>query len=592
MKKSFSYILSSILISSSIFSCNNINKIDNIENYKIGNGNGIVKVNLNLKPKNSNFKVKASENGFPEKTRSDLTKITIRVSTDQNDPYNNYTGTELNISVALTNTFHNLTISGLDPNKTYYLSAKAFQGATNITEGGVAISNEYVQTQIDSSVAILNDNVNNIWDITLNLLDGQGASINSEVNIENGTKGDFDLKEEKVNTDGLTTNQYLPSVSINELGNGLIAYETVDATGVENIVGRFISDYNLDAKEFLLESNAINNSSRSIKQPSITINNKGNGLLIWKQKDNTSEIMRYRKIENYKPTGSEFDLDTSEVKQKYSPTIGFQKKISGTQRSAIVIWRKEADLSPNFDLKAKIFRTSNNDFSNTLNLSPEIKINFGTNERNAYSPKVSQIGDQNKCMVVWTKNDGIFDRVYTKVLSLDNNATPDFLTAPSSQSDVIISQDINHKGLNPSISLNDKGDGLIVWEEGTSTKKVYYKRVTNYGFNNLSSAAVGFRVTDFNSTQTNPKVSLDDNGNGLVIWKDLRSFPDKIYAKKIIGYQPVGSDFRLSSSTVYELQSDLDLNSNLNGVAVWEKSDDGSSDFDIYSRRILNNNAE
>ncbi|MFN4151229.1 MAG: hypothetical protein ACK4IX_09820, partial [Candidatus Sericytochromatia bacterium] len=226
--------------------------------------------------------------------------------------------------------------------------------------------------------------------------------------------------------------------------------------------------------------------------------------------------------------------------------------------------------APNFDLKAVLFRTSNNDFSSTLNLSSEIKINNGTNERNAYKPQVSQIGESNKCMLVWTKNNGAFDKIVTKVLSLDSNATPNFINSPDTESDIIISQNGSHVGKDPSISLNDMGDGLIVWQEGTSTPRIYYKRVTNYGFNNSSTSPIGFRITDFNSTQTNPKVSLDQYGNGLVVWIDLRAFPNKVYGRRIVGYEPVGSDFRLGNDSVYELISDLDINENLNGFVAWE----------------------
>lgn len=601
IKKSYASLLSFILMSSSIISCNNssvtnIYSLEKNQEFRIGNGSGTVKVKLSFNNDSKNFKTKASENGVSEKTKSiNLTKVTLVLSTNAVDPYNNPTGTTLDITTGLTSFPKDLTISGLDPNKTYYLSARAFEGANNITKGDTAISSEQVQILANGNINILNDsNTNDIWDITLNLLDGKGASIDSEVYFENGNKGNFDTKEEQVNTDLLATNQTVPRVSINDNGNGLVVYETVNGSNVENIVARFISDYRLDAPEFLLESNTTDTTSfRFIEHPAIQLNNKGNGLVVWNQEDNGSEVMRYRKIENYKPIGSEFDLDTLEFKQKHYPTIGFQKKLVGTQRSAIVVWRKEADASPNFDLKATIFRTSNNDFSSTLNVSGEIKINNGTNERNAYKPQISQIGESNKCMLVWTKNNGTDDQVFTKVLSLDSNLSPNFINpTPNTDPDIIISQNVTHKGLNPSISLNDIGDGLIVWEEGTSTKKVYYKRVTNYGFNNSSTSSVGFKVTEFNSNQTFPKVSLDQYGNGLVVWKDDRSPFNKVWAKKIVGYEPVGNEFRISVSTSYELVPDLDINEGLNGLMVWEKSDDGSSNFDIYSRRILNTNPE
>jgi hypothetical protein len=602
IKKSYASLLSLILVSSSVFSCDNnsITTISNVEKnqeFKVGNGSGSVKVNLNINTNSNTFKTKASENGVAEKTKaSNLTKVTLVLSNNAVDPYNNPTGTSLDITTGLTSFPKGLTISGLDPNKTYYLAAKAFEGGNNITEGDTVVSNEQVEVLVNGAINMLNDtNTNNIWDISLKLLDGKGASIDSEIYFENGNKGNFDTKEEKVNTDLLSTNQTIPRVSINDNGNGLVVYETVEATGIENIVGRFISDYRLDAPEFLIDSNTISNSfARFIEHPAIQINNKGNGLLVWNEEDNGSEIMKYRKIENYKPIGSELNLDSLEFKQKHYPTIGFQNKLVGTQRSAIVVWRKES-ANPNYDLKAKIFRTSNNDFSGSMTSSSEIKINNGTNELNTSIPQVSQIGESNKCMLVWTKHDGSFNRIRTKVLSLDSNATPGFVNpTPDTDPDIIISQNGSHKGLNPSISLNDMGDGLIVWEEGNSGKKIYYKRVTNYGFDNDSGSPIGFRISSSSSPldETFPKVSLDQNGNGLVVWTDLRSFPNKIYGRKIIGYEPVGSDFRIGNDSVYELISDLDINENLNGFIAWEKSNTGFSDFDIYSRRILKTNPE
>ncbi|MFN4151228.1 MAG: hypothetical protein ACK4IX_09815, partial [Candidatus Sericytochromatia bacterium] len=312
--------------------------IEKNQEFKVGNGSGSVKVKLNSNIDKKSFDTKASENGVPAKTKaSNLTKVTLVLSTNAVDPYNNPTGTSLDITASLTSFPKDLTISGLDPNKIYYLSARAFEGANNITKGDTAISSEQVQVFANGSINILNDsNTNNIWDITLNLLDGYGASIDSEVYFENGTKGNFDTQEEQVNTDVLATSQTVPRVSINDNGNGLVVYETINGSNVENIVGRFISDYRLDAPEFLLENNTTDTTSfRFIEHPAIKLNNKGNGLVVWNQEDNGSEVMRYRKIENYKPIGSEFDLDTSEFKQKHYPTIGFQKKLVGTQRSAI-----------------------------------------------------------------------------------------------------------------------------------------------------------------------------------------------------------------------------------------------------------------
>jgi len=144
---------------------------------------------------------------------------------------------------------------------------------------------------------------------------------------------------------------------------------------------------------------------------------------------------------------------------------------------------------------------------------------------------------------------------------------------------------------NPSLATNNLGNGLIVYSDtrdfGATGRGIYARSLLNFvpfGQELLfSDAAIG-------SMKIEPEININSSGDGLIVWHDFRDGANaNIYAHKVVNYQPSGSDFLVSSDNAsMKTNPHISLNVSGDGVVVWEDQRNGSSTPNIYLRKIVN----
>ncbi|MFN4152044.1 MAG: hypothetical protein ACK4IX_13975, partial [Candidatus Sericytochromatia bacterium] len=134
-----------------------------------------------------------------------------------------------------------------------------------------------------------------------------------------------------------------------------------------------------------------------------------------------------------------------------------------------------------------------------------------------------------------------------------------------------------------SISVNNDGNGFIVWSEQdlSTTYQIFAQRVK--GFNVVGNP---MQVNNTISTSCElPSVSINTSGNGVIVWKSLEGSYSQIRMTEILNYEiDLTSDNLVLSNTSNQSMPHVKINENGDGLVVWQ--DDRNSKWDIYAVKI------
>lgn len=138
---------------------------------------------------------------------------------------------------------------------------------------------------------------------------------------------------------------------------------------------------------------------------------------------------------------------------------------------------------------------------------------------------------------------------------------------------------------NPNLSLNELGTGLLIWTNSQNGEKDIYAQKMKY----YNKIGLPFKVNDTDlDLQEKSSIKLDAQGNGLIIWKSIENSSSFIRGKKIENNEPINSDFLIPPSTAGASQESpsLSIDSSGNGLVVWQENLSTSSN--IYFSQVNN----
>jgi hypothetical protein len=505
------------------------------------------------------FSVKGSVNGTLGKEPGNIDHIRLVISTNAADPYNYpvHAGAYVNIGTGAgtINPVNNLTFKGLKIGSRYYIAARAFEDQAetlNITEGGTAYSAENVYVTGSGALNFENAVGSPDWDITVPLLNGTGAGIDTSLTANNGTLGRFSLGAFPV-IKAAGSNQTNPALSLNQYGNGLAVWEDNRNAGQPALYARYIKDFVPDGSDFA----AVAGSGQTISNPGVHINDKGNGIITWSEYSISETHIFYKHIVNYLPEENSTLLDLQGAHNQDNPKVSLNQ--AGT--TGIVIWQSD---------DGGIYARGIVSLNNFSGFSPGAADTLISDNNGNTFPEISRPDPDGKCLAIWNKS-GV---IYGRKLVVDNagtiTGTGEF---PVSQGSAPTSGQL-------SVSLNNDGNGLVVWAVNND---VAGRKIINY-----SLSGPQFIIENSPANQGNPKVSLNESGNGSIVWQDDRNDGGDIYGAAVINYSEVKSIFPLhppaantqSNPAVY-------INDKLAGTVIWQDQTNSSPDFDISGRRII-----
>ncbi len=139
---------------------------------------------------------------------------------------------------------------------------------------------------------------------------------------------------------------------------------------------------------------------------------------------------------------------------------------------------------------------------------------------------------------------------------------------------------------NPAIAMDDNGNFVVVWEDGRNGDyDIYAQRYSSSG----TKSGANFRVNDDSgsSYQDDPSVAVDASGNFVVVWHDYRNDDRDIYAQRYSSSgTKSGANFRVNDDSGSSDQDNpsIAVDASGNFVVVWQDERNGEYD-DIYAQR-------
>ncbi|MBI9038751.1 MAG: T9SS type A sorting domain-containing protein [Bacteroidales bacterium] len=134
-----------------------------------------------------------------------------------------------------------------------------------------------------------------------------------------------------------------------------------------------------------------------------------------------------------------------------------------------------------------------------------------------------------------------------------------------------------------SISSDESGNFIISWKDKRNGNyDIFAQRYLNDG------TAIGnnFLVNDDNSdkNQSSPRISVNEFGNFIITWNDLRNGDNDVYAQRYLNDgTPLGSNYRISNTgEMRQFNSSIVLGSNRIFTA-WQDNRGGQTGFDIWA---------
>jgi hypothetical protein len=562
------FLLTSLLISSCAVNNLKINSDKSKENYELRVDDGSISKIINIKF-NSLFSIKNVSSGQLEKTFSNLHHVKLIISKNLSAPFNEMTSSiDIPQSSISASTF-SFTLNGLKSNTNYYIAARAYSSSTenestNITEDGTLVSNEYISVNNNGNLSIINDNGNNKIDINIKFKNRIGARIDTSTKIREGRLGYFSISNMIAYKPPSGNNVDKPKVSINNKGNGLMLWHESNSSG-HFVKGIQLKDYEVNSDPLFFSDNPPVNSVFNINDISFETDNDGNGVLIWSRKLDAvnPEHIFYKEIRNNLPLNtSETRLDSSSDSDILSKPI---LKLSHDNNKVVSAW-----LTGNSSTISEYTLRSSN-LNPSISWGSQLMSNYQLSLSKVTSFDISKLDSNGNFLMILVNVDSSNNsKVQILKFSVDN-----FLNITNTMSMDITNYNNNLK-YDAKVYLNDKGDGLIAWIEQkttpTNSYSIFCKRIFNFfPSNELIELASSTNI------KNNLSLSLNNQGDGVVSWIEDTS----IILEKLNNFYPSYENADISLSTPQDLTSFLNVKNK--GLFVFK---DGT---DLFYGRIFNN---
>ncbi len=335
--------------------------------------------------------------------------------------------------------------------------------------------------------------------------------------------------------------------------------------GTQNIYGQlFNTEGNMIGDNVKVNSPE---DGKSYNYPDIAVNNNNQFLVIWA--DSRSNYSIYGQIFNDdgNVVGENFEIsDESNTSYKY------QTCIDSNGEEFIVGWLDGRNGS-NYDIYAQ--RLS----SEGLKIESNFIVNSDTQAVRKSLPKIA-IGSNGYFIHTWYSFLDGSNKIFAIVLDSTNNIVREQFEVTDS---------LVRTGANYNPVAESMNNGFIVtWYSSLNGDYNIFAQ-----FIDTSSAKMGdnFIVNDhLTSSQTNPAISSNSNGDFIISWTDYRNNYAEIFAQEFKSDSIFGENFKVSEDNMKGSKREIACNISDSGKVSFSWLDlSEPSEFRIYSR-IFNSN--
>jgi len=144
----------------------------------------------------------------------------------------------------------------------------------------------------------------------------------------------------------------------------------------------------------------------------------------------------------------------------------------------------------------------------------------------------------------------------------------------------------------PCIAINNQGLFVIAWSDDRNNDVDIYAQRCSMDGNFIGH---NFKVNDDNSMakQILPSLSMDDNGNFVIVWEDYRNSNPDIYGQRYLSDgTPLGQNFLVTESGTKEQRKPCVKLGHNKIYTTWEDNRAGGTGFDIWANILDWDNPE
>ncbi len=367
----------------------------------------------------------------------------------------------------------------------------------------------------------------------------------------------------KVNNDAGTSLQMHPTISMDGSGNFVIVWEDWRNEYLGDIYCQRYSSSGVTQGSNFKVNNDVGTAFQ--RYPSLSMDGSGNFVIVWIDGRNFNLDIYYQRYNsNGEARGTNLKvIDDERMIMAESPSVSMDGN-----GNFVVVW--EDYRNNNEDIYCQQY----NDAGTPLNNSFRVNDDVGTSHQAFPSITINGIG---YFAVVWAD---------------DRNGNSDIYCQRYNPSGTM--QDLNFKvnvdtvnawQAYPSISMDESGNFVVVWEDGRNGNYDIYCQLYNH---TGTPQGTNFRINNDAGTtrQESPSVAMDVNGNFVIVWEDYRNGNSDIYCQRYNAARIAeGLNFKINNDTVTAWQGSpsVSVDGNGNFVVAWE--DYRSENRDIYCQR-------
>ncbi|NOX38732.1 MAG: hypothetical protein GXO78_14475, partial [Calditrichaeota bacterium] len=393
---------------------------------------------------------------------------------------------------------------------------------------------------------------------------------------EDYRNGDSDIYAQRYTSDGTSLGpnfrinddignawQEYPSISMDVIGNFVVVWEDYRNGDWDIYAQRYASDGTPLGSNFKVNDD---NGSWRQMEPAISLDESGNFVVVWSDRRNWDrDIYAQRYASDGTPLGSNFKVnDDSGSASQYASSISLDN-----DGNFVVVWE---DFRNGSDIYAQRHA------SDGTPLGSNFKVNDDNGSWRQMEPAIS-LDESGNFVVVWEDGRNWVPDIYAQRYASASDGTP-------LGSNFKVNDDSGSAGqYSPSISLDKDGNFVVVWSDKRNGEwDIYAQRYASDG----SPLGSNFKVNNDSGSadQYTPSISLDKDGNFVVVWSDERNGEWDIYAQRYASDgTPLGSNFKVNddSGSASQWRPSISLGADGNFVVVWQ--DYRNEVSDIYAQR-------
>jgi len=366
----------------------------------------------------------------------------------------------------------------------------------------------------------------------------------------------------QVNDDVGTTDQYNPSVALDNAGNFVVCWQDKRNVNYDIYAQRYDASGIPQGANFLVNDDAGTSHQYS---PSVAPDNAGNFVVCWHDKRNgDNDIYAQRYDASGIPQGANFrvndDVGTS-IQQSSSVALD-------DAGNFVVCWQDKRN--GDYDIYAQRYDASG------IPQGANFLVNDDVGAVHQYNPSVA-LDNAGNFVVCWEDKRNGDNDIYAQ--QYDASGIPQ-------GANFRVNDDVGTTAqYGPSVAMDNAGNFVVCWwdmmvDDGNIYAQRYDASGNPQGANFLVNDDVG------STDQYYPSVALDDAGNFVVCWQDSRNGDNDIYAQRYDASGiPQGANFLVNDDVGTSLQDypSVALDNAGNFVVCWQDKRNGN--HDIYAQQ-------